>query len=319
MNLETFLSLPTEAVAQLVRQMGPKVCVFPVNGTRRWFMLEYPDQTEADFLAAFFRAVGQRYIEICRIFFDHGIDTLLTPIFGPDLLGRGEEYSPIVAQGLSWFAQDQRFLDFYVESETRVRVYGDARRYFQGTPYAYALDLFDRVTRDTAAHQRHRLFFGVCAHDATENVAEIAVRFYQEHGRLPGRRQIVEAYYGEYVAPVDIFIGFDRPAAFDMPLLATGAEDLYFTVSPSLHLDAHTLRAILYDHMYARRVDEASYSDLSAEDWQALAEFYALNRHNVLGLGQRYITDRFWYPLPQVHLPPSMASALPPKEWRKAK
>ncbi len=39
-------------------------------------------------------------------------------------------------------------------------------------------------------------------------------------------------YYGEYVAPVDLFVGFDKFCTFDMPLIATGDEDLYFHGQP---------------------------------------------------------------------------------------
>ncbi|MDY7075333.1 MAG: diterpene synthase [Chloroflexota bacterium] len=301
-DIETFLKLPTEEVAQLVREAGPKVCVFPINGTRRWFMLEYPEQAATDFMEAYLRITWQRQIELYRLIFDHGIDTLLTPIFGPDLLERGEEYSQLLEPGLLWFTQDRDLLNFYDAYDVRVRVYGDTRRYFRNTPYAHTLEAFDELTQRTVHHNRFRLFFGVCAHDPTETVAEIGVRFYQEQGHLPDRRQIVEAYYGEYVEPVDFFIGFDRPAAFDMPLIATGNEDLYFTVSPSPYLDARTLRAILYDHLYARRVDETDYAALLPEDWQTLADFYALNRHHVLGLGRKHRSGNFWHPLPQVQL-----------------
>ena len=33
-----FLRLPTDEVARVVRASGTKVCVFPFNGTRRWFL-----------------------------------------------------------------------------------------------------------------------------------------------------------------------------------------------------------------------------------------------------------------------------------------
>jgi tuberculosinol/isotuberculosinol synthase len=307
MDVEAFQGLSTAEVAQLVRAHGPKVCVFPINGTRRWFELEYPEQAAEDFGEAYLRVGGQRHIELYRMFFDHGLDTLLTPIFGPDLLARGDAYMRIAAKGLLWFIQDQEFLDFYDAYDVRVRVYGDAHRYFSDTPYAYLLEAFDDISRRTASHRKARLFFGVCAHDATETIAEISVRFHQEHGRLPHKREIVETYYGEYVEPVDLFIGFDRFTVFDMPLIATGDEDLYFTVSPSPYLDPHTLRAILYDFSYARRAEESDYTDLSADDWQILREFYGLNRHSVLGLGRRHSSGGFWYPLPQVNLPSAMA------------
>lgn len=307
MKAETFLNLPTAEIAQLVRQDGPKVCVFPINGTRRWFVLEYPEQASADFTETYLPISGRRHIELYKLFFDHGVDTLVTPIFGPDLLERGDGYRTLLERGLRWFAQNEDFLDFYATYDVRVRIYGDAERYLKGTSYADALDVYEALARRTAAHQSHRLFFGVCAHDAAETVARFGVRFYEEHGHPPTKREIVEAYYGEYVEPVDFFIGFaDRPAVFDMPLIATGSEDLYFTVNPSLYLDAHTLRAILYDHLYARRVNDANYGTLSSEEWRTMADFYARNRHRVLGLGSRHGSDCFWYPLPQVELSPAL-------------
>lgn len=308
MDFETFLHLPAAQVAELVRQAGPRVGVFPINGTRRWFALEYPQHAASGDAETYLHLAGRRHIELYQLFFDHGVDTLLTPVFGPDLLERGDEYKQLLKRGLLWFAQDQEFLDFYDAYDVRVRVYGDAQRYLQNTPYAPALEAYAGLTRRTAAHRRCRLFFGICAHDPAETVAELGARFYQQHGCFPDKRQIVEAYYGEYVEPVSFFIGFDRPTVFDMPLIATGSEDLYFTVSPSLYLDARTLRAILYDHLYARRVDDADYETLSSKDWQALGDFYALNRHHVLGLGRVHKSGKFWYPLPgQVELPLAMA------------
>jgi tuberculosinol/isotuberculosinol synthase len=301
MSLEEFQHLSTEEVACLVREAGPKVCVFPINGTRRWFLLEYPEQAKANFLEAYMRITWQRQTELYRLCFDHGIDTLLTPIFGPDLLDRGEEYSKLFTPGLLWCAQNQNMLDFYDDYDVRVHVYGDTDRYLRDTSYAPALDAYASLTQRPASHTRYRLFFGVCAHDATETIAEIGVRFYQEHERTPTKREIIEVYYGEYVEPVALFIGFDRFAAFDMPLLATGNEDLYFTVSPSPYMDAYTLRAILYDHLYARRMDESSYNKLSLEEWEWMREFYLKNRGNTMGLGMQH--SGIWYPLPQVELP----------------
>jgi len=308
MDWDAFATLPAAELAALVRRSGPRVCAFPINGTRRWFLLEHAGETAGDFASAYLRITWARQVELYRLLFDHGIHTLLTPIFGPDLLEREEAYRQLVEPGLAWFTRDEGMLRFYDAYDVRVRVYGDARRYLEGTPYARVLDDFDRIARRTASHGAHRLFFGVCAHDPTEAVAEIGVRYYQQHGNLPDRRAIVEAYYGEYVEPVDLFIGFDRPAAFDMPLVATGSEDLYFTVSPSPYMDVTTLRRILYDHLYARRVSEA-YGEMEAADWRALAELYARNRHSVLGVGRKHKSGRFWYPLPEVNLPPELDSA----------
>jgi hypothetical protein len=115
---------------------------------------------------------------------------------------------------------------------------------------------------------------------------------------------LVEAHYGEYVEPVDFFIGFGPPTVFDMPLIATGNEDLYFSVSPSPYLDTPTLQAILYDLLYARRVDDTDYACLTPAERQAMADFCAPNRRPVLGLGQKHTSGYFWQPVPQGVLPP---------------
>ncbi|MCP4539969.1 MAG: hypothetical protein GY832_22745 [Chloroflexi bacterium] len=295
MDAKAFQNLSTKEIARLVCETGPKVCVFPINGTRRWFMLEHPEQAATDFANTYLRITWQRQIELYKLFFDHGINTLLTPIFGPDLLERGDEYQRLLEPGLLWFTQNQDMLDFYDAYDVRVRVYGDTHRHFRDTPYAHTLDAFEELAQRTAQHKCHRLFFGICAHDPSETVAEIGVRFQQEHDQLPNRRQIIEAYYGEYVEPVDFFIGFDRFTAFDMPLISTGNEDLYFTISPSPYLDTRVLRMILYDHLYTRRIDKANYETLSPKDWSWMKAFYQTNRDKVLGIGIE--RGGIWYPV----------------------
>jgi len=305
MDLSDFLTLDTVDVARLVRERGPKVCVFPINGTRRWFVLEHPEEAQKGLTKSYLRISGRQHIELYQRFFDHGIRTLVTPIFGPDLLERGEEYCRVMVPALQWFAQDRDFLDFYDAYDVRVRVYGDTERFLADTPFAPALAAYEELAQRTAGHQRHRLFFGICAHDPAETLARFGACFHQAHGRYPTKREIIEAYYGEYVEPVDLFIGFDRPAVFDMPLIATGSEDLYFTVSPSPYLDGTTLRSILYDHLFARQVDD-SYQSLTEEDWQMMDAFYKLNRHAVLGVGRAYRGGKFWYPTQQVEDLPGM-------------
>jgi tuberculosinol/isotuberculosinol synthase len=315
MDAGTFHTLPRPEVARLVRAAGPKVCVFPINGTRRWFMLEHaPPSGQAedqDLLSlAYLDTITERHIAIYRLLFDHGLDTLLTPALGPDLLDRGQAYMHMAAEGLSRLADHPAFQTFYRDYGVRVRFYGDYRRYLDPTPYAHLSDGFDEVTARTLHHDRHRLFFGLFAHDATETVARLGVRHYLQHGRAPDRRAVVEAYYGEYVPPVDLFIGFDKLSAFDMPLLATGNEDLYFTVSPSLYLNESQLRDILYDHLYTRRQAHPDYGAMASADWDFMRAFYQRNLGNTLGLGVRQERGGIWYPLPQVDLPPGSSPSL---------
>lgn len=303
MKLETFLQLPIAELRRLVHERGPKVCVFPINGTRRWFFLEHAERATGDFAASYLEISGRNHLDLYRLFFEHGIETLLTPIFGPDLLQRGAEYDALLADGLVLFAEQRAFIEFYDAYDVRVSVYGEAETYLAGTPYEGALAAYRRLAKRTAHHRTHQLFFGVCAHDATETVARIGVDFHAQHGRTPMKDEIIERYYGAPVAPVDIFIGFDRLAVFDMPLVSNGSEDLYFTVAPSPYLDERTLRAILYDHMYARQIDDSGYAPLTPQAWDAIGAFYRANAHAVLGLGRQAGGGRFWHPTPQVVWP----------------
>jgi hypothetical protein len=71
-----------------------------------------------------------------------------------------------------------------------------------------------------------------------------------------------------------------------MPLLATGEEDLYFSVSPSPYMTQRQLRTILYDHMYLRRVPEPDYTKLAAQELNWLRNFYRNHKDNVFGAGR---------------------------------
>jgi tuberculosinol/isotuberculosinol synthase len=304
LNLEAFRKMPPSEVAGLMRAAGPKVCVFPINGTRRWFLLEYPQARADDSGSAFLEVIAQQHLKLYRLLFDHGLDTLLTPAFGPDLLDRGDDYLQMAAEGLAWLATHPDFLEFYEAYGVRVRFYGDYARYFESTPYAHLAELFQEVTARTLGNDRSRLFFGLFAQDATETVAKLAVRHYIDRGTIPDKQRLVELYYGEYVAPVDFFIGFDKFCVFDMPLLATGNEDLYFTVSPSPYLNERQLRSILFDHLYARRGGEPDFGLMAPEDWTLMQDFYRINLDSTLGVGTKQGRGGIWYPLPQVDLPP---------------
>lgn len=298
MDLETFLSLPTEQIAALVRARGPKVCVFPINGTRRWFMLEYGDRHWDDPIRAYMDITGRRHIELYQLFFDHGVETLITPVIGPEILATREAYmQKIGAEGLARIATHPDFLNFYAEYGVRARFYGEYRRYLTGTPYEHLSDIFDDLIERTRQNDRFRLFFGAFADNlnATRRVAELAVAYYQEHGEAPTREQIVEMYYGEYVEKADLFIGFDRLAVFDYPLLNSGEEDLYFTVAPSPYMDVKGLRSILYDHIFTRRQPEQSYESVSPTTWNAIRDYYNEKREAIMGVG-RLMYD-FWFPV----------------------
>ncbi len=307
MNRTLFLSMAALEVAELVRSSGSKVCVFALNGTRRWFMLEHA-QPDIDFASSYLAAITKRYIEIAKIIFDHGIDTLLMPALSPYLMARGSSYIHLAATALSQLTNQAQFLDFYKEYQVRVRFYGDYEQCFAETDYHYLPNQFDQLTTQTASNKRHRLYWGVCAHDASETTIALSIRFFEEHGRPPTKEELITMYYGEPLSPVNIFISSAKLRAFDMPLISNGREDLYYSVTPSPYLNETQFREILFDHLFARQKEDVQYESLKPQEWNKLRKYYKSNLGNTLGVGHKDDLG-IWHPSPQVLMPQGASDA----------
>jgi tuberculosinol/isotuberculosinol synthase len=111
---------------------------------------------------------------------------------------------------------------------------------------------------------------------------------------VPDKQTLVQKYYGEDLPPVSFFIGFDKFSVFDMPLLSTGAEDLYFSLSPSPYMTQRQLRAILYDHIYVRRTLEPDYTKLTEDELAWLRNYYRDNKDYAFGVGR--LKFNLWFP-----------------------
>ena len=286
-SLAEFLEKSTRDIADIVRDRGPHVCVFPINGTRRWFLLEKgssASEMDAEDLVA---ATANELRRLVAILFDHGVDTVLTPVYGRDLVAeRGSVYHQLAKQGLRLLTE-RRFRAFYAEEAVRVRFYGDYERDFEDEPEL--LRTLHETEDATADYTHHRLFYGVCGESAVRPITERAATL----GRSLSHEEAIEAFYGEPVALADLFIGFDAPTAFDMPLLDKGGVDLYFTRSPSPYLDQTALRAILYDWIFVRSTIPADYSGLQPSDWASMRAYYRKSRRDVIGMGRK--RNGIWY------------------------
>ena len=131
---EDFLQLPAGDLAALVKASGQKVCVFPVNGTRRWFLLEHAEKIRDDFFEAYMNTSIRNHVELCAMLFDHGIDIILAPVFGRELMNRGDEYTQRVGiDGLVRTATDKNYRKFFEQYNVRVSFYGDYRDVLTGT------------------------------------------------------------------------------------------------------------------------------------------------------------------------------------------
>jgi tuberculosinol/isotuberculosinol synthase len=284
---ERFLELPLNEVAALVKTTGQKVVVFPVNGTRRWFMLEHADKIGNDFFETYMDASIKNHVYLCAMLFDHGIHTILAPVFGRELMHRGDEYTRRVGMdGLVRTATDKNYREFFEKYDVRVRFYGDYRDVLKGTEFESVLGSLYEVMDATKDNTGFNLFFGVFADEVTETISRLSVEHYLAHGAVPDKSALIRKYYGEDLPPVSMFIGFDKFSVFDMPLLATGEEDLYFSISPSPYMTERQLRAILYDHIYVRRTPEPDYPQMSKEELSWLREYYRANKDFAFGVGK---------------------------------
>ncbi|MDJ0753687.1 MAG: hypothetical protein QNJ45_09235 [Ardenticatenaceae bacterium] len=293
MDLETFQHKLTSDIASIVKKQGPRVCVFALNGTRRWYMLEKQQNSTFDG-RQYFEEVTKQLIELCKMIYDHGITTLVMPIISPYLLKeRGPEYTQLVIQSLGKLTYGDEYRQFYDNYEVRVGFYGDFEAIGDAATNDHIARQFLQVSAETSSHQKNRLFWGVCGHDATESVATLAVKYFQDHGRVPSKSELIKMYYGEPVSDVDLFISSGKPRAFDMPLISSGRENLYFTVTPSPYLTQDGFRKILHDHLYNR----SGHHDIDvAVDSNSLRDFYRANKDNIVGVGKINKNWGFWQP-----------------------
>lgn len=298
MDLHSFLTLPTEEVAAIVRASGSKVCVFPFNGTRRWFLLEHGRTTHNDPAQAYIDLTSKAYIETYKLLFDHGIDTVIAPVFGGEILNRGDEYMEQIGSGMSLLAEHPYFISFYDKYNISIHFYGDYIKQLSGTPYASICDLFENITRQTENNKSHRLFYGVFGTDATETIAQISVQYHQKNNRVPTRQELIELYYGDTIEKADIFIGFEKFNVFDYPMLSWGEESLYYTAAPSLYMTGRQLRRVLYDYLYLRPVQDPDYFTMPQEDFETMRHFYDVNREVTFGVGE--MRGGIWYPVQQI-------------------
>jgi tuberculosinol/isotuberculosinol synthase len=294
MDRDNFLNLPDKEVANIVRAGGSRVCVFPFNGTRRWFLLEYGRDFEKDAAQNYVELTTRGYINTYQLVFDHGIDTIVAPVFGGEILNRGEEYMREIGSGMQLLATHSAFLEFYENYGIRVHFYGDYRNQLHDTPYGHICESFDEITQKTAKNKKRRLFYGVWADAATDTIARLSVQHFQTTGKVPSRQDLIEEYYGEYIEKADIFIGFEKFNVFDYPMLGWGEESLYYTVAPSLYMNSNQLKNILYDFIYLRPVQDPDYFNMPKEDFEAMRKFYKLNREVTFGVGE--MRGGIWYP-----------------------
>lgn len=300
MQLSEFLTLPKQQIAELVRQKGPKVCVFFSNGTRRWFLSQYRGPAAAYF-SAYIEASVQRLREIFEMLLDYGIDTLVVPLLHEELKLRGEQYIHDVAQSIPQFFGHATLRAFYQEYQVRVRFFGGFEAFHGAEPGGE--NVFQAIFHQTVGHSAHRIFYGVLPEHPVNTITALTVKAFQETGQIPDFSALTQMYFGEDVASADLLLSSGVFYVPNLPLLIDHSTQLYFGVSPSFSMTEVQLRGILHDYLFSRRVEKTDYERLNEEDWQQMAHLFAQHQNDTLGVGTQNSRWGLWHPVSLATLP----------------
>ncbi len=271
----------------------PIVMGWPFNGTRRWYLMHRRENPGA---SDYQTTLVRRQAELHRMVFAHGVSVILTPLFGTPLLQRGPTYARQWPEGLLRLAEDAVYREMF-DAGVQLRFYGDYEEVLDTPTFRPMLEACQYLTAATASGEGPLLLMGLFADAPYPTIARLSVEFAEEHGRPPDRQELIKAYYGLDVPDLSLYLGFAQPALFDVPLLTTGEEDLYVTLTPSPDFTETQLREILYDHLITRRTPDPDYVTLSEEAQTALVEYNECYSGVTLGVGRIDPLTGMWNPL----------------------
>ncbi|MCL4297588.1 MAG: hypothetical protein KJ077_17745 [Anaerolineae bacterium] len=270
-TLSEWLQLDNQVIAPIVSQKISTTVIY-LNGTRRWFLSQ--SKNWADYV----KLTGAAHRQLCQLFYNHGIQTLIQPLMGYDLLDRGPDYLRMaVEQGLAELITPA-YLNWYRQAQIRVTFYGNWLDTLNELGFNEIVNSL-KLIAETSRYNKHKLLFGAFADEGLDNIVKMAKD--ANHGE-----ELLSRYYGQPVGPVDLILGSGQPAIWDLPLLNINKASLYFFQAPTFCLSQEILRQVLYDHLYQRINDDELYDNLTTRMWQ---------RAKVLGVGQR--TEKGWMAL----------------------
>jgi hypothetical protein len=263
-SLSDWLDLDDHEIVRLTTQKAATAAIY-LNGTRRWFLNQNKSWAE------YAKTTGAAQRSLSQMFYDHGLQTLIQPLLGYDLLSRGRDYLKLaVEQGLmELISEDYR--RWFQELEIRVSFYGNWAATLTEMGFASTVEALQALTSETSHYTKHGLLFGVFADGSLDYILTLA---------QTARRgdELLCHYYGQSVDPVSFIVGSGQPVIWDLPLLDINKASLYFIQAPTFYLDKQALRHILYDHLYQRCNDEELNGNARFHQWRGI---------EILGLGQR--------------------------------
>jgi len=272
-TLAEWLALADARLKQVVSSRISTAVIY-LNGTRRWFL------SRSDDWSAYATITSQAQRALNQTFFDYGLQTLIQPVLGYDLVSRGPEYMAFaLEQGLAALANSDSQA-WYQQHQIRVTFYGNWPAVLDEHGFTDLKTSLQQLEAETAQYSQYNLLFGLFADEGLDRVVELAKQ-------LQPDETLLTAYYGQPVGPVDLIVGSGQPGIWDLPLLDINQANMYFLQAPTFCLTAPALRRILYDHLYQRKNDDELYDHLAPNTGPNIWQDF-----EILGIGRQ--TNHGW-------------------------
>jgi len=233
MELEKFLSLPTEKIFEIARDKdAPQLGIFVPDGNRRLMLIKSNAETGTDEYYSQLAEEQLSYgLKSFQIFFEHGLRYLFTPLFSHDVLNRDVAYQKQTArktlEGL--FSRDD-WLNFYKYHNVRVKVYGNPES-LKNPAYDGISNLINQTEKITKENSTHTLFIGIGGEPWVGWDAVLATtNYYKTYGNFPSDKQdLIKYMYGEYLPPANFVIFSGKPGGLGaLPALISGKNTQIF-------------------------------------------------------------------------------------------
>jgi hypothetical protein len=289
---EKFLELPAADIRKMVQDwQKPRVGIFVADGNRRLVMCQTRLSPKSDeFYTEYARFFVASIQECLNIFFDHGLETLFFPLFGPSLLLRKNKFQSItLPNAYNKIFQADEWFQFYNEKGIRVKTYGDMSQLEKID--VNRLDFtkgINQMVEKTASHDKHTLFFGFMSENIPGmEMPQLIIDFYKSNNRAPTLREMVEIYYGESIPSADFIVFSDKLSTRALPpLISSQHTQIYYLPVPGfLGLNTTTFRKVLYDLLFLHPQDSIpEYNDNHLESIETLDKFYQQHKNTIIGI-----------------------------------
>ena len=285
MEFEQFVRLGSSDIASIVAGHFPGGLGVAVHfdGTRRWYMNKFGVDQQALYSDAYATATMREIRRVSQMIFEDGVSAVYCPALGIRIENeRGPEYARFQIEKFAQQLTEPEMLDWCASLGVELSCYGATGRLPAG-PREQIESLAARTrSTTTKRYMRWSVFAGSPHNDVFGRV----VKLYESSGRAPSDIEVIEQYYAGPHIPVGIWIGHKSPAVHGVPLLVNSRTNLYFLLFPTLLIEPHAWRRVLFDALFVR----GEQSSLHPDD--------VPSERRILGLGAR--VNGCWHSTPEL-------------------